>query len=198
MTKSTTTAVSNAIAAAKKAGLASTTATVTVKTGTEISPQTVRAIVKAANTAAAKKGVAVNTILSIENWKVDRNTGKNVLNYRAAFDPAKWTAATNLKFSLRTDDLSVRTAFEKIYANQMAIIKFDQKGSFGMPVMITVKPDLSKLNTQTLYFYAYDQTNKTITQIAAPNNWFDKSGYLHFTTTMGNHVIITDRPLVKK
>ena len=198
VTKSTTTAVSNAIAAAKKAGLTSTIATVTVKTGTEISPQTVRAIVKAANAAAANKGVAVNTLLSIENWKVDRNTGKNVLNYRASFDPAKWTAATNLKFSLRTDDLSVRTAFEKIYVNQMAIIRFDQKGSLGMPVTITVKPDLSKLNTQTLYFYAYDQTSKSITQIAAPNYWFDKSGYLHFTTTMGNHVIITDRPLVKK
>ena len=197
-TKSTTNAVSNAIAAAKKAGLNMASANATIKVGTEVSPQTAKAVAKAAATAAANKGVTVTSTLSLEKWKIDRTTQKNVLQYRATFDPTKWTALANLKFSLKTDDSVIRATLAKIYSNQMAIIKFDQAGTFGMPVTFAVKPDLSKLNRQTLQFYAYDKTKKTITLIQAPNYWLDKSGYLHFTTTSAGHIIITDKALIKK
>ena len=72
------------------------------------------------------------------------------------------------------------------------------QGSFGMPVEVAVKADLSALNTNTLRFYNYDASTNVYTLIENSQYFIDTNGYLHFTTTVGGPVIVTDVPLTRR
>lgn len=95
---------------------------------------------------------------------------------------------------------SVKTLFEKHYSNTVAVVKMEQASSLAAPVTVVARADLSKLNTDTLYFYTYNRSANTFDPVPAPNHRIDKHGYLHLTTATnkGQYIIITDKALASK
>jgi hypothetical protein len=53
------------------------------------------------------------------------------------------------------------------------------------------------LNTTNLVFYVYDMEANKYNRIEAPEYWVDKNGYVHFRTSVGGSIIISDGPLSK-
>ena len=64
-----------------------------------------------------------------------------------------------------------------------------------MEIDAAVKVDMSKLNTNNLMFYSYNPATNRYTPIVNPNASVDANGFLHFTTSLGGDLIITDKPL---
>ena len=192
VTKSATAAVTNSISNALKANLKTTAANISITAGSEISPATVKSVVNAINAAAKNKGVVITPAMTLTKT----SAGKVVSSI--SFNPMKFTSLKNVQLGVALDDKASRTALSKLYRNNMQMVKFTQTGAFGMDVTVTAKLNLAGMNTKTLQFYTYDRTKKTLTPIAAPNYSIDKNGYLHFTTNMGNTVVITDSVLQKK
>lgn len=122
----------------------------------------------------------------------------NAVESRLYIDPAKATLTTDLNLGVSLENKPVTDLFGKYFDNEIAIVKFEQVGTFGMPVNVAVKLDLSKLNTQTLKFYNYNPKTNTYAEMTAPAYYIDTAGYLHFTTTLGNNVLITDKALTRK
>lgn len=88
--------------------------------------------------------------------------------------------------------------FEKWYTNQLRVLHLDHTGSFGQPVKIAAKVDLSGMDTTNLCFYSYDKASNAYKRIADPGYWMDKSGYLHFTTELAGDIVISAGALVRK
>lgn len=190
--KETEKSVKAAIAAALKSNQKAATATITVKNTKAVSAATLKAIVESAQNAAKGKGVAITTILQsdvVKNGKVES---------RLSIDPAKATLTTDLKLGVKLENKAVSSMFSKYFTNKTAIVAFEQSGTFGMPIEVAAKLDLSKLDTKTLKFYTYDAKTNVYAEMTAPAYWIDSAGYLHFTTTIGNNVVITDKPLTRK
>lgn len=106
--------------------------------------------------------------------------------------------AKTLRLGVYTDSGHTASALKKHsekYGKNIVIISCDQNGSFGARLKITVKADLSKLNTESLYLYSYNRSSGTITQIQNPDYSISKAGYLSFYTRTGGDIIISDRPL---
>lgn len=142
---------------------------------------------KAANTAAVNAGKKL--LINFDSVKDKKVVGRYYI------DPSKAANLSgSIKLGIATDNASVRATFNKFYSNYFAIASFDQKTSFGMPVSVAVKLDLSQLNTKTLKFYAYDAVQNRYDQFT-PAYSIDNLGYLYFDTTYGGDIVITDRPL---
>ncbi len=168
------------------------TATVKVKNVKSISAKVLESMVKAAEKAAAKKDTNVNLVLHADVVK----DGK--VESRLYIDPAKATLKGELKLGVTLGDQKVETKFEKYFENRIAVVKFDQVGTFGMSIKVAVKADLKGMDTRNLYFYSYDAKTNTYVKLVNPRYRIDANGYLHFTTSQGNYVIVTDAPLVRK
>ena len=117
---------------------------------------------------------------------------------RLYIDPSLVKGNGEIKLGVTLGDEKVTTKFDQYFKNDIAVVKFDQTGSFGMSIKAAVKLDLSKLDTKALVFYSYNPKTNTYTKMTAPNYRIDANGYLHFTTSMGNCVIVTDQPLARK
>ncbi|MEG1993771.1 MAG: hypothetical protein RR048_02565 [Oscillospiraceae bacterium] len=104
-----------------------------------------------------------------------------------------------IKLDLDTDNVATRSTFERYFENQLAIVKFAQPKTFGMPIRIAVKLDLSKIDTtKALRFYSYDSVANTYAEVSETNYVIDKNGYIHFTTERAGDILISDSPLVAK
>lgn len=193
VTANTKSAVANAITAAQQSNQKETTAVVNITTGSEVSLSTLQAMAQAAAQESANKGIKLNTRLCVS--KLDKDGKKE---YALTINPAAATLTTDLKLGLSANDATVKKSLQRFFNNEMSVVKFEQVGTFGMPVEVTCKADLSKLNTATLHFYSYDPVANTIGQFDPQNYTIDQDGYLHFTTTSGNYVVITDKPLASK
>lgn len=195
VSKNATSAVRSAVSTALKSKVNTATANIKITAGNEISPATVRSILKTINSVNAstnKNGIAVTPNLTLGKLKAGK------LESRISFNPMLFTSKTNVKLGVALKDKAATTILSKYYKNKTQMVKFSQKGAFGMPVRVTAKLDLSKLNQQTLRFYAYDRANRTIKRIVEPNYTVDQLGYLHFTTNTGDTVVITDTALIRK
>lgn len=145
---------------------------------------------KALNSAAVNAGKKASLIF-------DTVVDKKVIG-RYYINPAN---AENLpgtiKLGIYTDSANTRAVFNKYYNNNFAIASLEQKANFGKPVSIAVKLDLSKLNTQTLKFYAYDTAKNSYLQFS-PVYSVDQAGYLYFDTSLAGDIVITDKALALK
>ena len=183
-TAAATAAAKDAAAQAKASG--ASVATVRIKNPGNISLEALQAMSKAA-------GMPVR--FQADSMSAD---GKSV-EVRITLDPAKATQALNLSASTTNATAKARKAlFEKWYENKVQTISFGQQGSFGQPVEIAAKVDLTGMDTENLYFYSYDKASNSYKRIEKPNYWIDKNGYLHFTTELAGDIIISNGPLQKK
>lgn len=184
-TTQATAAASKAVAAAKAAG--SDTANVKFTNVSSISPAAISAIANAAKKAGVEAVITADTKVG------------GAIVARISMDPADLAGAkSDVKLGVTIGNKSIISTFGKYFTNQVQVVSFAQKGAFGTAVNVAVKVDLTKLNVNTLKFYSYDASTNKYTEIKVPAYFVDTNGYLHFTTTVGNHVVITDKPLTSK
>lgn len=93
---------------------------------------------------------------------------------------------------------STKEFFQKWFSNNVRVVSLNQKTAFGQTASIAAKVDLSNMNTQNLYFYAYNSENNSYDRITAPAYYVDSAGYLHFNTAKGGDIIISSGPLSYK
>lgn len=116
-----------------------------------------------------------------------------------SLDPAKVTGELNLSaFTTNSAAKACETFFEKWFKNDVSVVSLGQQGSFGQPMEIAVKLNLTGMNTKNLEFYSYDKATNTYRRIEKPADWIDKNGYLHFTTELAGDIIISEEMLEKK
>lgn len=154
-----------------------------------ISPDLLKTANDAAVQAASGSGVTVKSILCFDTVRSGQIIGRMYLN------PALNTLTTDIKTGITVGNASVEALFTKWFQNNIVVIDLAHQGSFGMPVEVAVKADLSTLNTNTLRFYNYDASTNVYTLIENSQYFIDTNGYLHFTTAVGGPVIVTDAPL---
>lgn len=107
----------------------------------------------------------------------------------------------SVKLGVNTSNSTAKktmNTFNKSFKNNIAVVSFDQDGTFGMPVHVAAKTDISKLNKQNLYFYSYNRAQNMYYRISKPSAWVDDAGYLRFNTTLAGDIIISDGPLTLK
>jgi len=124
--------------------------------------------------------------------------GKDV-DVRVGINPA--LATKGMYFAASSNDAKstkIKTLFEKYFSNEIsAVVTLSQTGSFGQPAIICVKID-TDTNAADLAFYSYNAENNSYRAISQPNAWIDKNGYVHFTTTYADNIVISDGALAKK
>ena len=93
---------------------------------------------------------------------------------------------------------NVTSLFKKWFKNKNVVaVKMAQKGEFGFTVEAAVKVDLKNFNKNNLKFYSYNAATNTYKEIETKYT-IDSKGLVHFNTTVGNYVIITDAPIASK
>ena len=90
---------------------------------------------------------------------------------------------------------STRRRFERFFSNRVVVIKAMQKGSYGMPVNYAVKIGTDLVNARQLMLYSYDPVTNRAMTINNSNIWLDRNGYVHFTTNLGDDLVIADGAL---
>jgi hypothetical protein len=121
----------------------------------------------------------------------------NIVDVRVYINPAEVTGTDNINVSGSTTNQMAQVTgntFETFFANSIAVVALGQQGNFGMDVRIAARVDLSGMNTNRLYFYAYDAAANTYTRIMNPQHRVDANGFLHFTTPLGGSIVISDGP----
>lgn len=82
----------------------------------------------------------------------------------------------------------------KYFANTFNIIRCEQ-ASFGTPVQFAIRAN--ELETSDLHLYSYNsKTGKY--KLMGTKLTVDKNGYVHFTTSQGGYMILSDGKLKKK
>lgn len=64
-----------------------------------------------------------------------------------------------------------------------------------MDVGVAVKLDLRGLDSSKLVLYSYDPVKNNYCMLSDQTYLIDANGYLHFTTSMGNNVVVSEGPL---
>ncbi len=169
----------------------SAVAEVKVKNADFITPEALRSM---RLTTEASKGKA--------KLLADSTSSDGKVAARLYIDPEKsFYVDKEIKLGVSMEEKDIQktsSTFEKYFDNNVSVVHFDHQGAFGMDIEAAVKVDLSKLNTQNLMFYSYNAATNRYTPIAAPNASIDKNGFLHFTTSLGGDLIITDKPLTPR
>lgn len=124
----------------------------------------------------------------------DTKQGKNVVG-RVSIAAANAKGLTgDIKLGVYSgtgNTKDVQATFTKHYSNATQVVKCEQI-DFGMDVKIAVK---SKLSATGLKFYQYDDTTRKCKEIKVAGVTKDSGGYLHFTTSAGGYIIISQGEL---
>ncbi|MCL2580484.1 MAG: hypothetical protein FWE32_10725 [Oscillospiraceae bacterium] len=169
--------VRQAVAAAAPGSLP----TVTMTNQADISLTAIQRIVSEAN------GGPVRVFADTLN-----NSGTGV-DVRIVFNPAQATAGINLRAS--TTNAFARQAvmiFEHYFGGSAGAISLGQTGDFGMEVRLAARIP-PNLDTDALFFYAYDRNANTFRRFIPTAQRVDANGFLHFTTTMAGDIVITNQ-----
>ena len=91
--------------------------------------------------------------------------------------------------------------FEKQFPQaDLKAVTFAQKGDFPVEVTASIKmtkKELSQYQDGYVYLYNYNPKTNTYKYMGKVEAKLDKEGFLKFTTTRGNVMILSDRPLKK-
>ena len=148
---------------------------------------------EAAKAASAEKGVNVAPIVH-----ADTRNG-NIVEARLYIDPVKAAELTSsIRLGVNIHDANTRDFMNSFFSNKLLAVAFDQKGSFGMEIQVAVRVDLSEMDLRNLVFYSYDPLTNTCYQLANPKYAVDANGYLHFSTSYGNYLIVSEGGLTVK
>lgn len=131
----------------------------------------------------------------------DTTTNGKSVEGRLTINPAAAAKVKgDTKLGVYTNDGAVsktRTKFEKYFKNDVVIIKAAHSGSYGMDVTYAVKIGKS-LSTKDLRIYTYDPDTNKYSEISGSNIWIDSNKYVHFTTSLGDYLVVSAGKLAKK
>lgn len=108
---------------------------------------------------------------------------------KKAINPGLTTTGTSLE--------KVTKKLNKNFKNEMHVIKADQSGSYGITVRVATKIDTDDFNTKKLRFYSYNSKTNKIKEITNTNYSVNDSGYVHFNTSVGDYLVISEGQLKK-
>lgn len=129
-------------------------------------------------------------------WTIYADTVVNhAVSARMYVDPAAYTLPADLKTEVIAGDAAIEAHFAKYFKNKLKAVKFAQQGSFGMDVGVAVKLDLRGLDSSKLVLYSYDPVKNSYSMLSDQTYLIDANGYLHFTTSIGNYVVVSEGPL---
>ena len=124
---------------------------------------------------------------------------KGKIVFRMTIDPAQASKdVRSIQVGAKLEDKKAQEKFEKYFSNEMRFIKLNQKGSFGMAIKVAAKLDLKGMDIKNLCFYSYDAATNHYSRIRDSQYYVDRNGYLHFATTEGGTIIISEKPLVRR
>lgn len=136
---------------------------------------------KTAGTADVKKAGAAS--------RVDTLNGKSIQS--RVYVPAG--APDGMDLHVSVSEAATLARFQKFYKNKMAVLRLMQEGDLGMEVEVATKASLIKgMDTQNLVFYSYDAGKNSFTRIQEPKYSVDTAGYLHFSTSTGGYIVISE------
>lgn len=125
----------------------------------------------------------------------DTRSGSNVVG-RLTFNSA---TVSKLSGDIQTgvycdtgNTSKVERKFSKNFYNRCKVVLIDQR-NFGTDVEIAVKA--STMSAQELNFYSYDAGTNIYTPINVSNVYKDSSDYLHFNTTIGGYIVVSEGTL---
>ncbi|WRS27801.1 hypothetical protein U6B65_01335 [Oscillospiraceae bacterium MB08-C2-2] len=124
---------------------------------------------------------------------------KKAVDVRLNLSPALSVKALNLRAttnSLQAD--GVKDAFTKKYDNWAMVICLGQREDFGQTVEVAVKNKLASVKAESMYFYTFNSTTGQCVQLENTGAWLDSNGYLHFNTTAGGNLVVSDGALRSK
>jgi hypothetical protein len=80
----------------------------------------------------------------------------------------------------------------RYYSNQISVIRLDQNGTYGQTAAVYAKLDNTRLTSASaLRFYTYDTAANRL-EAFNTNASISRDGYITFTTTVGNYIIVSD------
>jgi hypothetical protein len=177
-TKDVAKEITKAIASGSKS------ATVRFQNIKDISLATLKSMAAQAQKAGVTLTVNMDTVVN----------GKIVM--RQSFDPALATKAIQFgASSTSVKAVSVAKFFKKYFSNKLEVFTLNQKEDYGMPVRTAI---LTSLTAENAVIYSYDTAKNQFKQLVNPKIWKDKSGYLHFDTSLANNFVLSPGKLVKK
>ena len=119
----------------------------------------------------------------------------NVIVSRMYIDPATYTLSTDLKTSVITNVPTVKAHFNKYFKNKLQVVGFTQQGSLGTNIAAAVKLDFNGMDTSKIVLYSYDAVQNRYSILSDQTYFIDVNGYLHFTTSEGNYIIVSEGQL---
>jgi hypothetical protein len=121
----------------------------------------------------------------------------NAVDVRLTFAIDDVIKALNLSASTQNSQaVNAKATFSKYYTNQFSTVNLSQTGAFGMSVKIAARLNPDITDTSDLVFYLYDAAANKFSRIVT-NYRVDANGYVHFNTTQGGTVVISDGQLSK-
>jgi len=108
-------------------------------------------------------------------------------------DPSAATRGINLAASTTSAEaVRVQNIFMRSHNNAaMTVVSMGQQGDFGMEVRVVTRID-PVLDANNLYFYSYNLQTNTFRRFTPSAVSMDANGFLHFTTTMADNIVISD------
>lgn len=189
------------------AAVSAATVTAALDKAYAASTTTVSAIVK------DKTSISAAAIKAMADWGVKKGRSTALIARTSFSDSAKIQGQLTInpasftklekEFKLgvyveNSDVSAIRAKMNKWYSNSLVVVQLEQTGALGGTVKVAAKADIAKLDEKNLVFYAYDKAANKITRIEKPAYTVDKSGFLHFSTSHGGYIIVTDQPLTKR
>ena len=114
------------------------------------------------------------------------------VDVRIVFAPAMATQDIQLFGTTRSVTARiVGQLFERAHGGTASVVSLAQQGEFGMEVRVAARLDES-FAADAVYFYTYDAEANTFTQFTPSFIWLDSTGFLHFTTTVGGEIVVSD------
>jgi len=123
----------------------------------------------------------------------ERGRGVDV---RLAVKPSALTGPCDLSastFSLQA--ARTRELFQRHFGGDFRVVSLGYQGDFARPIEVAAKLDLSGLDVENLFFYAYHPESNTYREIERPQHWVDSRGFLHFYTSWGGDLLVTNTRL---
>lgn len=191
VTTKTESAVKDSVAKAAAEKKDTTEATIQLVNAESVTPEVLQSIVDTTRAAADGKGVAVTPVLVCDR------VVNGAVTSRITIYPTQNTLTTGIKLGV-SQSQAVEDLFTTHFTNRVKAVEFEQTGTFGMTVDVAVKLDLTGLNTKTLRFYGYSAATNGYVLLPTPAYFIDTKGYLHFSTTLGDAVVIADQALMSK
>lgn len=90
---------------------------------------------------------------------------------------------------------SIQAVFDKFFQNSTRVIRCEQD-NYIMTVRLAAK--VGSVDASNLYFYSYNVSTNRYATLPVSDVKVDNNGYVHFNTTKGGYIIVSNGPLAVK